>query len=54
MVQAKEPSMDLTARPTSPQPRPAAPLRPNLPDERLKALAADLIQAFARIGRRRF
>jgi hypothetical protein len=46
--------MDLTARPARPQPRPPEPPRPNLSEERLKALAADLIQAFSRIGRRRF
>jgi hypothetical protein len=50
--------MDLTVRPahpqTGPQPRPPDPPRPRLSEERLKALAADLIQAFARIGRRRF
>jgi hypothetical protein len=46
--------MDLTARPTRPQPRPPDPPRPNLSEERLKAFAADLIQAFTRIGRRRF
>ena len=43
--------MDLSARP---QPRPIEPPRPAVYDERLKALAADLIQAFARISRRRF
>jgi hypothetical protein len=34
--------------------QPANPPRPDLYEERLKALAADLIQAFARIARRRF
>jgi hypothetical protein len=33
--------------------RPARP-RPDASDERLQALARDLIQAFARIGQRRF
>jgi hypothetical protein len=46
--------MDLPARPAHPRPEPAQPPRPTLPDERLKALAADLRQAFARIARRRF
>jgi hypothetical protein len=46
--------MNLIARPAPPRNPPAAPPRPNLSEERLKALAADLIQAFARIGRRRF
>jgi len=46
--------MDLTARPAHPQPGPAPPPRPTLSEERLKALAADLKQAFARIAQRRF
>ncbi|HEY4031549.1 MAG TPA: hypothetical protein VGM25_14470 [Caulobacteraceae bacterium] len=46
--------MDLTARPAHAQSRPAGPPRQNLSEERLQALAADLKQAFARIGRRRF
>jgi hypothetical protein len=46
--------MDLTARPARPEPRPTEPPRPNLSEERLKALTADLKQAFARIARRRF
>jgi hypothetical protein len=40
--------------PVRPQTRPADPPRPSAYEERLKALAADLIQAFSRIGRRRF
>jgi hypothetical protein len=35
-------------------PRPTNPQRPDPSEERLKALAADLIEAFARIARRRF
>jgi hypothetical protein len=46
--------MDLTARPIRLPPRPTEPPRPNLSEERMKALAADLTQAFARIARRRF
>jgi hypothetical protein len=46
--------MDLTARPIRLPQRPAEPPRPNLSEERMKALAADLTQAFARIARRRF
>jgi len=46
--------MNQTARPAQPRTPPADNPRPNLSDERLKALAADLIQAFARIARRRF
>jgi hypothetical protein len=46
--------MDLTARPNRLPPRPAEPPRPNLSEERMKALAADLTQAFAKIARRRF
>jgi hypothetical protein len=46
--------MNQTASEFRRQPRPAAPPRPDLDQERLKALAADLIEAFARIARRRF
>ena len=46
--------MDLTARPVRLPPRPAQPPRPQLSEERLKALAADMTQAFAKIARRRF
>jgi hypothetical protein len=46
--------MSLTASQTRPQRRPEDRRPPNLSDERLQALAADLIQAFARIARRRF
>ena len=46
--------MDLTARQPRPQPRRADPPHPKLSEERLKALAADLKQAFARIAQRRF
>ena len=46
--------MNPTARPAPPRSQPADSPRPNLSEERLKALAADLIQAFARIARRRF
>ena len=46
--------MNLTVCPCRPRTQATEPPRPNLSDERLKAVAADLIQAFARIGRRRF
>ena len=46
--------MNLNVRPAQPRTPPADSPRPNLSDERLKALVADLIQAFARISRRRF
>lgn len=46
--------MDITSRPARSPTRSAEPPRINPSEERLKALAADLIQAFARIARRRF
>jgi hypothetical protein len=47
-------AMNLSASPsTSPNPQPSRP-QPGPSQERLQALTADLIQAFARIGRRRF
>jgi len=44
--------MSLTTH--EPWPRPASRPRPSFSDERLQALAAELLQAFARIARRRF
>jgi hypothetical protein len=46
--------MNLPASEIRRPPRPADPPHPDLYEERLKALAADLVQAFARIARRRF
>jgi hypothetical protein len=46
--------MDMTHPARAQPPRPTQPSRPQLSEERLAALAADLAQAFARIARRRF
>jgi hypothetical protein len=46
--------MNLSFPRARPQTRPAEPPPQSLYEERLKALASDLIQAFARIARRRF
>jgi hypothetical protein len=46
--------MSPTASQSRPQRRPAVRPPPKLSDERLQALAEDLIEAFARIARRRF
>ena len=46
--------MSLTTREPWPRAPSADRPRPSFSDERLRALAAELLQAFARIARRRF
>ena len=46
--------MNLTVSRSRPQNRPSDRPPPNLSEERLKALSADMRQAFAQIARRRF
>ncbi|MGZ3273565.1 MAG: hypothetical protein ACXU82_11315 [Caulobacteraceae bacterium] len=46
--------MSLSASASLPKKRPTDRPRPSFSDERLQALAAELLQAFARIARRRF